>query len=254
MKEEDGMSPVIMGSRNQKHSSNCAIKSGVRERRVEVGRFFKVKSIDVFYYFEKFPTWLLLIDAFAANSITIGGISDMETFTHKVMSKSSCSVELFKWIIDRIGYSKFRFSNETDLAVDVDLCLLSGSLEFISNYLSRKTSARCLFVVDGHFGHRIRNGRPTGVPPLHEVTWHRVRHLTLEGPTSYWVLLGTVNYQIPVPSSELRRTIRDVWNASTRSVGVPSGEIRRVLDRRLDPVRPPGLYLEDDIILHHSLW
>lgn len=231
VKEEDGMSAVLESDDACSTSSNCAVKSEVRERRVEVGRFYKIKSIDVFYYYEHFPTWLLLLDALAVGTITIGGIVDMETFVAQIIVQSQCSSSFIHWIIDRIGQSKFLFTHEVEPKKEVKLLLLNGSMTFISSYLARQVPVRCLLVVDGHFTHRLRNGRPSGTHALTQVSWNRIRHQVLGGPTSYMCLIGTVHFQISIPVSALRRTIRDVWNAGVRSMGVRSADVTRALDR-----------------------
>lgn len=149
VKEEDGMTSIVNTNENCSESSNCAIKSGVWERRVEVGRFSKIKSINVFYYSEHFPTWLLLLDALSISTLTIVGTKDMEAFVVQTVSKSQCSEEFLDLIIDRIGRTKFRFSAavDPDSNSNATLCLLSGSLLFISTYLQCKVPIRCLFFV-----------------------------------------------------------------------------------------------------------
>lgn len=161
-------------------STNSGILGG-RQRKVEVGQFSKIKEVSVIFYYESFPTWILLVDVLqSCSTLTVYGVGSMTAFEDDCLAKSDCSVEFLRWVVKLVGESKFRFQPDTSHKSNDCLLLLSGSLKFVAEYIVDIFSP-VLFVVDEHFLGRLRNGKPSGIRLMSHVNWFRYDHQSVGG-------------------------------------------------------------------------
>lgn len=199
--------------------SNSAIQTEVRERRVEEGSFSKIKSVHVFCYFETFPIWLLLFDAFSCETLTICRYSNLNHFQEQCILRSGCTKEFIAGVVQEVGTERFRFVidpiDEFRQLIPKKVVVVSGSISFFVNLLTELGDVSCVFILDRPFCQRLRQGRPSGVPSGVVVKWHRIPHTALGGPTNYVTLLGIQGLGVHVPLSTLRRCIRDVFQSNT---------------------------------------
>lgn len=232
-------------------------KEEIRERRVEVGRFVKLKAIHVICYHESFPTWLLLLDALESLSITICGVDSMETFEEKCEKTDPCSIQFIRWVIDQIGKDKFRFASIVDhIKENQSLVLISGSDSFVALWLkSHASSQKAVFVIDKHFGGRIRRGKPPGeLANIPNAEWLRLQHSSFGGPTNYVALVGAVGLNISPLLSTLRRSIRDIFSSNIKPTSVKGGDLDYFLSNSTRMVEEKNFYTLTDTLRCNLLW
>lgn len=183
---------------------NSGTNKEVRERKVEVGTFVKIKPLHVIIYHESLPTWLLLCDSLVCVTVTICGSSNMLEFEQRCTTNTSCSLVCIQAMVNRVGFSKFRFEPEYRGGITNSLVLASGSLSFISKIVSRIHDP-LVVILDSRFRGRLRGGHVSGVDRhlVQHVEWHRLQHRSFGGLTDYVALAGVVGPNVTLTTFSL---------------------------------------------------
>jgi hypothetical protein len=193
-----------------KPQENCS-----RSRAFEVGFLTSKPQLTYYISFQGFPIWLFAVEANVVASIHMVQFENKGEFTRQIdTSFGVIGVSLVGFLIHRIGEHKFVYGKCH--AANDGLHLISGDIHFLNAILPTVNRAIGCAILDSPFHGQLHQGRPSGDLGWLKMVWHRLRHISVGGATSYCGLLTIFGADFSPKLSALRRCIRSFFDFGTR--------------------------------------
>jgi hypothetical protein len=151
------------------------------KRRNERGVIWPRRKVDIYVRSERFPVWLLALDASFISQVWITGQTSLESFLHE---RETLGVDLLlvNSALDNIGCQNLCFTASHVPAARA-VFLVSGSLAVVLEW-DQQVSNPHLLMCDEHIrGRKMRLGG--------DLWWMLLRHDTFGGVTHFQALLET---------------------------------------------------------------
>jgi hypothetical protein len=144
---------------------------------------------------EGLPIWLLSVEPVFTESVWFPGCSSMQEVVERFSTTPGAS-RLIELVVQRLGDSRVVFQRPQE-----PLFLVSGSSQFLAEWLERHRDERSIAIIDRHTRHR---------PKSQACRWKSIRHQQVGGATKLETTFRVQNLpSFTWAGSKLRRQIGD---------------------------------------------